>query len=92
MPTKGLTKDLINKFIIFNEAKYFSAGIFQNYLGFIPAKTCIRYLSSTPIDSWKSSGISEEKVENKSKSDSNFAPTFVDHHVLPDMMINQYYH
>ena len=51
MPTKGLTKDLIYKFIIFNGAKYFSAGIFQNYLGFIPAKTCIRYFSSTPIDS-----------------------------------------
>ena len=36
--TKGLTKDLINKFSILNGAKYFSLGIFQNYFVFIPAK------------------------------------------------------
>ena len=35
--TKGLTKDLINKFSILNGAKYFPSGIFQNYLAFIPA-------------------------------------------------------
>ena len=35
--TEGLTKDLIDKFIILNGAKYFSSGIFQNYLVFIPA-------------------------------------------------------
>ena len=29
---KGLTKDLINKFSILNGAKYFTLGIFQNYL------------------------------------------------------------
>ena len=28
--TKGLTKDLINKFSILNGAKYFSSGIFPN--------------------------------------------------------------
>ena len=38
MPTKGLTKKLIDKFSILNGAKYFSSGIFQNYLVFIPAK------------------------------------------------------
>ena len=38
MPTKGLTKDLINKLSILNTAKYFSSGIFQNELVFIPAK------------------------------------------------------
>ena len=37
MPTKGSTKDLIDKFSILNGAKYFSSGIFQNYLVFIPA-------------------------------------------------------
>ena len=30
--TKGLTRDLINKISILNGAKYFSSGIFQNYL------------------------------------------------------------
>ena len=32
MSTKRLTKDLIDKFSILNGAKYFSLGIFQNYL------------------------------------------------------------
>ena len=45
--TKGLTKDLINKLGIFNGAKYFSSGIFQNYLVFIPAKKYIKYFSGT---------------------------------------------
>ena len=36
--TKGLTKDLINRYKILNAAKHFSSGIFQNYLVFIPAK------------------------------------------------------
>ena len=35
--TKRLAIDLINKFSILNGAKYFSLGIFQNYLVFIPA-------------------------------------------------------
>ena len=31
----------------------------------------------------------EESIENITKSDSsNFAPTFVDHHLLPDMTFN----
>ena len=29
-----------------------------------------------------------ESIENITKSDSNFAPTFVDHHILPDMNFN----
>ena len=36
--TKELTKDLINEFSILNGAKYFSSGIFQNYLVFILTK------------------------------------------------------
>ena len=35
--TEGLTKDLIDKFSILNGAKYFSLGIFQNYLIFMLA-------------------------------------------------------
>ena len=30
----------------------------------------------------------EESIENITKSDSNFAPTFADHHLLPDMNFN----
>ena len=44
MSTKGLTKNLRNKFIILNRAKYFSSGMFQNYLVFIPAKNTLNIL------------------------------------------------
>ena len=37
---------------------------------------------------WKSNGIPEENIENVTKSGSNFAPIFVDHHVLPDINVN----
>ena len=74
---------MINKYNILNRAKSFS-GIFQNYLVFIPAKKYIKYFhGTTQIYSWKSNRISE-----KTKSDSNFTPTFADHHVLPDMNFN----
>ena len=32
--------------------------------------------------------MSEKGIENITKSDSNFAPTFVDHHLLPDINFN----
>ena len=76
---------MINKFSVLNGAKYFSSGILQSYLECMPAKTCIKYFSGTArVDSWKSNRMSEENIENITKSDSNFAPTFVDHHLLPD--------
>ena len=87
--TKQLTKDLINKLSILNGTKYFSLEIFQNYLVFTPTIKYIKYFSSTTrINSWKSNGISEENIENITKSDSNFALTFVYHHLLPDINFN----
>ena len=32
--------------------------------------------------------MSEENIENITKSESNFAPALVDHHVLPDINLN----
>ena len=32
--------------------------------------------------------MSDEYIENITKSDSNFAPTFVDHHLLSDRNFN----
>ena len=32
--------------------------------------------------------MSEESIENITKSDSNFAPTFADHHSLPNLNFN----
>ena len=34
--------------------------------------------------------MSEEIIENIAKSDSSFAPTFVDHHSLPDINFNRH--
>ena len=72
---------MINKFSILNEAKYFYSGIFQNYSVFIPAKKYLKYFSgTTPIDSWKCNGMSDENIEKITKLDSNFAQDFADHH------------
>ena len=72
---------MINKFSIVNGAKYFSSEIFQSYLVFIPAKKYIKYFSgTTKINFRKFNGISQEHIENITKSDSLFAPTCVDHH------------
>ena len=55
----------------------------------IPTKKYIKYFNDTTrINLWKSHGISEENVENITKSDSNFAPIFADHHVLSDINSN----
>ena len=87
--TKRLTKDLINEFTIFKGIKYSFPGIFQNYLVFIPANKYIKYFSGiTWIDLWKSDKISEKNIENITNSDGNFAPTSVDHHLLPDISFN----
>ena len=80
---------MINKFSILNGVKCFSSGIFQNYLVFIPAKTFTKYFSGTTrIKLWKSNRMSEENIENITKSDNNFAPTFINHHVLPGINFN----
>ena len=80
---------MINKLSILNEAKYFSSGIFQNYLVFIPTKKYIKYFCGTTwIELWKYKGMSEESIENITNSDSNFAPTSVDHFLLEDMNFN----
>ena len=61
---------MITKVSILNGSKYFSSGIFQNYLVFIPAKKYIIYFSvTTRIESWKSNGMSEENIENIAKLD-----------------------
>ena len=79
---------MIDTFSILNGAQYLSSGIFQNYLVFIQAIKYIKYFhATTQTYLWKSNGVSEESIENITKSDSNFAPTFVDH-VLSDINFN----
>ena len=80
----------MNKFSVLNGAKYFSSGIFEIYLVFMSAKKYIKYFNSTTrIGSWESNGISEENIENITKSDGNFAQTLVDHLVLTDISFNE---
>ena len=79
---------MIDKFSILNAAKHFSLRIFRNYLVSIPAKKYIRYFTGTTrVESCKPNGMSEGSLENITKSDSNFVPTFVDHHSSPDTRI-----
>ena len=35
--------------------------------------------------------MSEENIENITKSDSSFAPAFVDHHLLPSINFNGHF-
>ena len=80
---------MTDKFSILNGAKKFSSGVFQNYLVFVLAKKGIKYFhGTTQIYSWKSNGMPEEIFENITKSDSNFAPTFIDNHSLPGINCN----
>ena len=82
---------MINEFSIRNGAKYFSEGIFQSYLLYLPLKKYIKYFSETTrFNSWKCNGISEENIENLTKSDNNFAPTFVGYHLWPDINFNEH--
>ena len=54
-------------------------------------KKYIKYFSDTTrYNSWKSNGMSKENIENVTKLDSNFAPTFVVHHVLSDINFNEH--
>ena len=51
------------------------------------------FSGTTRINSWKSNGMSEENfenIENIPKSDNNFASTFVDHYLLPDINFNEH--
>ena len=80
---------MIDKFSILNKAKYSSSGIYQSYLVVISAKKYIKYFTgSTRIELWKFNGMSKKRIENTTKSDSNFVPTFADHLLLPAMNFN----
>ena len=67
----------------------FLSGIFQIYLVFISAEKYIEYFKGTiRLYLCKSSGISEENIENITRSDSRFDPTFFNHYILPEVNFN----
>ena len=49
IPTKGLTKDLINGYSLLKDAKYFSSCVLQNYLVFISANKYSNFFSRTTL-------------------------------------------
>ena len=85
---------MINKFSIFNEARFFSSGTFCNHLVFISNKKNNKYFNGTRrSNSWNSNEVLEENIENIeniTKLDSKFAPAFPDHHLLSDINFNRH--
>ena len=81
-----MTKSLIRKFSILIGAKCFSSGIIQNYLVFIPPNlgAVIGLINGNLIECQK-------HIKNVTKSGSNFATTFVENHLLPDVSFNGHY-
>ena len=80
---------MIDKLSILNGEKYCYLGIFQNYLVFMPTKKYIKYFTGTTrVELWKWNGMSEERIETITSSDSSFTSTFVDHPLLPDINFN----
>ena len=72
---------MINKYRILNGAKYFSVGVFQNYLVFISANKYWKFFSgTTQIYSWKSKGTWEESIGKMTNSD--ITPTLVNTYSL----------
>ena len=64
---------------------------YKNILNFYQLKKHIKYFGGTTrIYLCKSSGMSEEDIENITKSNSLFAPTFVNHYILPDVNFNRH--
>ena len=40
------------------------------------------------IDFWIPNGMPEQNIENRTKPDNNFAPSFADNHLLPEISFN----
>ena len=77
---------MITKLSIINGANIFPQEYFKIIQYLYQLKKYIEQFSRTfQIDSWKSNEMSEETIENITKSDKSFAPMFIDQHLLPDI-------
>ena len=85
--TKGITKNLINKYKICNGAKYFSSEMFQNYLVFISAKKSILNFLVAQLK-FICGNLKEESIKNITTSDNTFALTLVETCLLPTAKFN----
>ena len=89
MSTKGLIKDLINKYSILNGAKYFSLEVLKTYLivtsvnkYFKLLVTQLKFIRGNLMES------QENSTENITTSDNTFAPTLVISYPLPNAKFN----
>ena len=81
---------MINKFSILKGAKYFSSGIFQNYLVFIPTKIMLNNIL-TLLGLIRGNLVEcQKKILRIWLNDTEILHfrTLVDHHVLPDINCN----
>ena len=67
-----------------------SSGALQYFLIFSSNKKYFTFFTKTSqqVLSWKSKGFPEESIENITTSDSNFVPTLINYHPLPDIKFN----
>ena len=73
-------------------AQNISIQEYFRYIQHLSTKKYIKDFSGNNwINLWKSNGISKENIKNITKSHSNFALTFVDHHILLDINFNGHY-
>ena len=67
-------------------ARYFCSGKLKNHLIYFSNKIYFRFFTNTSkVLSWKFIRLSEENIETITTSDSNFVPTLINHHPLPDI-------
>ena len=64
---------MINKYSIFNGAKYFSSDGPKSYLVFISTRRIEVNNNTDKIESWGSTGMSEEEIKNLHPSDITFS-------------------
>ena len=89
--TKRLKKDLIINLVFLMEQNIF----LQEYLKIIQYLYLLKNTLNILVallglicGNLRENGMLGENIENITKSDSNFAPTFVDHYLLPGVNFN----
>ena len=76
--TKGLTKVLINRYSILNDAKYFAKNGLQDYLILQPIfKYFQTFIDTNEIFAWKSEGFSEDSITSPVTSDNSLVPKLI---------------
>ena len=90
IPAKGLTKDLIINLMFLMTHNTCIQEYYKIILCLYQLQNTFNiFMTNIQIYLWKFNGRTEESIENITISDCNFASTFVDHYVLPDINFNR---